>query len=68
MSAFARLRSTLTAFSDHLLDEPAMDRAPREAAAPARDARISDEAIWLCLKVATVVFVLIALILAAESI
>ena len=62
------LRSTLSAFSDHLLDEPAVDRVPREATAPARPGMVSDEAIWLCLKVATVVFVLIALILAAESI
>jgi hypothetical protein len=59
------LRTTLTEFADSL---PEQNRHAPEAAMPGSNARIPDEAIWLVLKVTTVVFILIALILAAESI
>jgi|SRR3954451_12541722 hypothetical protein len=47
-----------------------LDQFPpaRAASRPRAPERVPDEAIWLILKVATVVFVLIALILVAESV
>jgi hypothetical protein len=70
----------LRALFDYALDQRLVDFSPadglvvaaeersRPAAERTRGAMVPDEAIWLCLKVATVVFVLIALILVAESV
>jgi hypothetical protein len=60
-------------FFDYALDRRLIDKdpfSPPPSKAPAAPERMTvpDEAIWLCLKVASVVFVLIALILVAESV
>jgi hypothetical protein len=69
------VEDALREFFDYALDRGLIDADPFAAPRPARGHRrtperatVPDEAIWLSLKVATVVFVLIALILVAESV
>jgi hypothetical protein len=52
-----------------LVDDDPLDPEPPAVpeASAERQAVIPDEAIWLILKIATVVFILIALVLVAES-
>ena len=61
---------SLVVVGDELPPEPRRPAAARRLAVPAAvpQGLVPDQAIWLILKVATVVFVLIALILVAESV
>jgi hypothetical protein len=68
------VEDALRDFFDHALDQGLIDVDPlaqppaRSEPRPPERAMVPDEAIWLSLKVATVAFVLIALILVAESV